>query len=153
MPGSRWTNSTGRLGSVRDCDIDDARNSREALLYERGHAAQYQFRTERVTVVSPARAGEASAPSARVIETERFGHDFSRCAPCEGDFRALIRASFDQDSAHCLEQPIPRRMAGMGQAERTIHGRSADSSNLCGERCNISPHQAGRALPRTSSAP
>jgi hypothetical protein len=34
-----------------------------------GHAAQYQFRTARVTVVSPARAGEASAPSARVIET------------------------------------------------------------------------------------
>jgi hypothetical protein len=34
-----------------------------------GHAAQYQFRTARVTVVSPARAGEASPPSARVIET------------------------------------------------------------------------------------
>jgi hypothetical protein len=44
----------------------------------------------------------------------------------KGNFRALIRASFDQDAAHCLEQPVPRRMAGMRQAERSIHGRSAD---------------------------
>jgi len=34
-----------------------------------GQAAQYQFRTARVTVVSLARAVEANAPSARVIET------------------------------------------------------------------------------------
>jgi hypothetical protein len=34
-----------------------------------GHAAQYQLRTARVTVVSPAKVGEASAPSARIIET------------------------------------------------------------------------------------
>ncbi|MCI0599135.1 MAG: hypothetical protein L0Y60_06395 [Beijerinckiaceae bacterium] len=34
-----------------------------------GHAAQYQLRTARVTVVSPAMAGGASAPSAKIIET------------------------------------------------------------------------------------
>jgi len=39
-----------------------------------GQAAQYQFRTARVTVVSPARAGEASAPSARGHRDECVGH-------------------------------------------------------------------------------
>src|ERR1700724_384180 len=34
-----------------------------------GQAAQYQFRTASVTVVSPAKAGAASPPSARVIAT------------------------------------------------------------------------------------
>src|ERR1700730_757813 len=34
-----------------------------------GQAAQYQFRTASVTVVSPAQAGAASTPSARVIAT------------------------------------------------------------------------------------
>src|SRR5580704_8855714 len=34
-----------------------------------GQAAQYQFRTASVTVVSPAKAGAASTPSARVIAT------------------------------------------------------------------------------------
>src|SRR5450759_4303715 len=34
-----------------------------------GQAAQYQFRTASVTVVSPATAGAASTPSARVIAT------------------------------------------------------------------------------------
>src|ERR1700674_662 len=34
-----------------------------------GQAPQYQFRTASVTVVSPAKAGAASTPSARVIAT------------------------------------------------------------------------------------
>src|ERR1700730_1195526 len=34
-----------------------------------GQALQYQFRTASVTVVSPAKAGAASTPSARVIAT------------------------------------------------------------------------------------
>jgi hypothetical protein len=58
-----------------------------------------------------------------------------------------------------LPQPLGLSRGCAGDS-RCCRRRSAPSSrsiwslsNPCGERCNISLHQAGRALPRTSSAP
>jgi hypothetical protein len=59
----------GRLGFVRDRDIDDARNSREALLYDirASRAVPVPHREGHCHFTREGRRGEP--PSARVIQT------------------------------------------------------------------------------------